>query len=268
MSPMQIYARQIRQMILNLQPLDPQTDSESTLRIEHGQIFAQTLLHPDFRPTIPDLSTSRRIIDRNGHTRPIYRPLLSYALLQTLSIRSLPLPPWVHQMHQQIKPFAWPTDALPAGLAEPAALACWNALSMQVARLDSAHPTFNQLFARQQPNGSFLIARPSDSPDMRWYHELLILHAAASYASLTQNPPAIAAVKRNALFHLEESQPDHATSQPWGLFAFIQTPQARPLADQLLHTLQTLHPQGITGIAAILLADALWSIQQTPDPRS
>jgi len=263
MSPLEQYARQIRQILSGLQDFKPQAESPSGIQVERGAVFAKTLLDPDFRVSLPNLTATQRIIDRNGHSRPIYRPLLGYALLQAHPVA----PAWIIPMRQEVEQFIWPPKVLPADQAEPAALACWNALCLQIAGLDSAKKIFDQLIARQQKNGGFLLARPADSPDMRWYHELLLLHALASYAAQSDDPFAEVAVQRNAIFHLEESQPDHATNQPWGLFAFIRVAEARPLADQLLHTLQTQHPQGISGIAAILLADALLCLQRVLNRR-
>lgn len=257
MSPLEPYARQIRQILSGLQDFEPQAESESTLQVERGTAFAKALLDPGFRSPLPDPSAARRIIDRNGHSRPIYRSLLYYAFLHVHPVA----PAWIIPLRQEVEQFIWPPEVLPADQAELATLACWNALSLHLAGQDIARHTFDQLIARQQKNGSFLLTRPADSPDMRWYHELLLLHALASYAVQSGDPAATAAVQRNALFHLEESQPDHATNQPWGLFAFIWVAEARPLADQLLHTLHTQHPHGISGIAAILLADALWCLQ-------
>jgi hypothetical protein len=70
-----------------------------------------------------------------------------------------------------------------------------------------------------------------------------------------------AAVARATVYHQREMQPDHATTQPWGLFAFIWNPETRPLADQLLHAAAVQQPGGIDGVALILLADALYCLR-------
>lgn len=255
------YTRQLQTMLQHQQEVVLPADSGSAVSIELGAVFAKILLEPDFPFPMPQMPGSNRIIDRYGHTRPIYRPLLGYALMQAMvRARQKPI-----VSPGELEPFDWPHDVLPAHLAEPAAIACWNALTLYVAKMDVARNTFDQLIACQQKNGGFLLARPSDSPDMRWYHELVLLHAISSYAAQSGDPAVAAAVRRNALFHLEESQPDHATNQPWGLFAFIWVEEARPLADQMLHTVQTQHPNGIGGVAAILLADALLCLDCVAD---
>jgi hypothetical protein len=70
-----------------------------------------------------------------------------------------------------------------------------------------------------------------------------------------------AAVARAASYHVTETQPDHATEQPWGLFAFVWSPAARPLADQLLHAMTISQPGGAQGVPLMLLADALYCLR-------
>ncbi|MCC7351789.1 MAG: hypothetical protein IT446_14610 [Phycisphaerales bacterium] len=255
------YARQLEQLLQHQRDSAPAADSTSAIPVERGAVLARVLMNPDVRFSMPSVSAASRIIDRNGHARSIYRPLLTYALTQAMVLSR-------HQTEISLEmpeSFNWPPERLPANLAEPAAIACWNALTLFITGQDSARTHFDQLVARQQPEGSFLYATPSDSPDMRWYYELVLLHALCSYAAQSGDKAAATAVRRNALFHLEESQPDHATNHPWGLFAFIWVAEARPLADQLLHTLQTQHPEGIGGIAAILVADALLCLRCLAD---
>ena len=70
-----------------------------------------------------------------------------------------------------------------------------------------------------------------------------------------------AAVARATEYHQRETQPDHATTQPWGLFAFAWNPQTHPLADQLLHAVQVQHAGTPDGVSLILLADALYCLR-------
>jgi hypothetical protein len=126
---------------------------------------------------------------------------------------------------------------------------------------DLASDTFGRLTRSQQPSGAFLAAAASDNPETHWYHELAILHAAASYAVQTEDRPLASAVARACAFHQNETQPDHATSQPWGIFAFIWNAATRPLADQLLHAAGAAQPAGIDGVALMLLADALYCLR-------
>jgi hypothetical protein len=118
---------------------------------------------------------------------------------------------------------------------------------------------FDALVKCQQPSGTFLKAGARDNPETHWYHELLLLHAATSYAARTGDPAVEAAVARAAEFHQDETQPDHATNQPWGLAAFIRNASTRPLADGMLHAAATMG-RG-SGVTSILLADALYCLR-------
>jgi hypothetical protein len=86
-----------------------------------------------------------------------------------------------------------------------------------------------------------------------------MLHAAASYAAQSGDVAVTAAVNRAAEYHLAETQPDHATSQPWGLFAFVNHGQTRLMADEMLHNAKVRAAGAeADGVASILLADALY----------
>ena len=123
---------------------------------------------------------------------------------------------------------------------------------------------FDHLCKGATAAGPLLTATSSDNPETHWYHELVLLHAAADYAYATGHDRLTAAVARAAEYHTYETQPDHATAQPWGLPAFVRVPAARPLADQVLHAVQTQHPGGAVGVALLLLADTLYGLEQTP----
>jgi hypothetical protein len=129
---------------------------------------------------------------------------------------------------------------------------------------DLASDIFGKLVRSQQSNdppGQFLRASAEDNPDSHGYHELVLLHAAASYAVQAEDRTAASAVAKATDFHLRETQPDHATSQPWGLFAFVWNERTRPVADQLLHAAAVNRPAGADGVSLILLADALYCLR-------
>jgi hypothetical protein len=265
------------------------------VQVERGIVFPQVMRdNSTTAPPAPapapverliELSNSDRlgsiaVIDRAGHHRAIYRPLLVYAWLQAFRIvyETLPrsdfgrweegLRPWCDLLEAELGALEWPAGPMPAALGANAAESVWTALALHVAGnvyirdawTDLASDTFGQLMRRQQPSGAFLLADSSDNPETHWYHELAILHAAASYAVQTEDRALASAVARSAGFHLGETQPDHATSQPWGAFAFIWNPATRSLGDQVLHSVQTNAPHGTDGVALMLLADALYCV--------
>jgi hypothetical protein len=147
----------------------------------------------------------------------------------------------------------------------------WSSLILQMAGelfdrpmwIDKAALGFKQLIAQQQPSGEFLLPDANVHPETRWYDELVTLHATASYAVRVPGAAIQSAVERSARYHLNEIQPDHATTEPWGLLAFIQ--YAPSLADQMLHAMSMQYPQGITGIPLLLLADVQYGLRRLMD---
>jgi hypothetical protein len=156
-------------------------------------------------------------------------------------------------------------NSIPASRGTAATDAAWLALALHVAGklyvrdawTDLASDLFGKLTKSQQPSGAFLAATSADNPETHWYHELVLLHAAASYAVQTEDRPLAAAVANSAKYHLDQTQPDHATTHPWALFAFVWNPQTRSLADQLLHAAGT----NASALTSILLADALYCLR-------
>ena len=114
------------------------------------------------------------------------------------------------------------------------------------------------LINRQQADGAFLQFDGSagDNPEPYWFQELVLLHAVATYAAMSADPAAWSAVRRAAAFHHAETQPDHATSQPWALHAFLSDPEFLPTADLMLLAAGVNQPDGLGAVPRILLADA------------
>jgi hypothetical protein len=183
-------------------------------------------------------------------SRSVHRPLLMYSRLlagQTTDVRDP-----IHQLDDDV----------------------WSALIFHVAGellkesswIERSSKKFLDLISHQQPNGAFFAPDVHANPETRWYEELITLHAFASYAVRVRDESIDSAVERAAEFHLNETQPDHATAEPWGLLAFIE--YAPPLADQLLHTMSMQYPQGITGVPLLLMADVLYGLRRlTADGR-
>jgi hypothetical protein len=219
------------------------------------------------------------VVDRLGHQRPVYRPLLVYSWLQAFRAGYETLPrdqfgrweeasrAWCDELERRLAEFAWPQAPIAAALGAEASEVCWAALALHVAGkvfirdawTDLAGDVFGRLVKRQRESGAFLESGSSDNPETRWFAELAILHAAASYAVQAEDRAVASAVARAGELHLAETQPDHATNQPWALFAFIWNPKTRGLADQVLHAAQAAG--GGAGITLMLLADALYCLR-------
>jgi hypothetical protein len=287
------YAKLIESALTAAPPaFNPPTDINETIEVERGVIFparltgtpitiVETWLAPLLTAASRNLN-SVAIVDQQGHRRPAYRGLLLYAALQALILTpdapphwQAGLHPWVESIANDLARFAPPANPsapLSAASGALATAAAWNARALHVAQsvyhndawCRLAASTFEQFARRQLPDGQFLFATSSDNPETRWYHELVILHALASFAIQTGNATLMTAAARNAAFHQAETQPDHATHQPWGLPAFILDPATHPLADQLLHSATALPGAGgaaVSGITSILLADALYCLR-------
>ena len=144
----------------------------------------------------------------------------------------------------------------------------WIALALYAAGEFFAEPSwlrlaadvFTRLASGQRPDGSFLAPDPSSGPETQGYDELVVLHAAASYAAQSADAGLKSAVLRAAEYHQNETQPDHATAQPWAVFAFVWNPTTRPTADQILHAATVQHPRGLDGFSLMLLGDALYCL--------
>jgi hypothetical protein len=268
------------------------TEGPAEVRLERGSAYAAAVLASE-APGQPGADPSDRlaeptqsaelaqvaVIDPAGHRRPVYRPLLVYAWLQAFRIHDQSLPhgpfgrwdhtlrPWCDLLEARLGEIGIEQTLHSAARGDSVVEAAWTALALSVAgkifgrdawtRL--AADAFGSLVRAQRPGGAFLAAAGNEHPELVWYHELAILHAAASYAAQAGDRPVARAVARAAEHHLKEIQPDHATSQPWGLFAFIWNPPSRPLADQLLHaaSLQSRRDP----VTLILLADALYCLR-------
>jgi hypothetical protein len=197
--------------------------------------------------------------------RPLHRALLIYSMLQSFRLLYESLPraefgKWDESLRAQ-------SDNLEAQFGETGpAQAVWDALALHIAGkvfirdawTDLAADTFGRLTRAQDSSGRFLPADPNANPELLWFDELSILHAAASYAVQTEDRPLAVAVAKASDFHFREIQPDHATHQPWGLFAFLWNSRTRSLADQLLHNLRMTSPDGIS---LMLLADSLYCLR-------
>lgn len=280
-----------------------ESEDSDLVQVERGVVFPQFLLYPiqaaqAVEPAERLIEVSRvstlgglTVVDRAGHARPVYRPLLAYSWMQAFRLGYELIPrsefgrweeatrAWCDDLEFRLGEFAWPASDLPAARGDRIAEVCWIALTLHVAGkvfirdawTDLAGDVFGKLVRRQRDTGAFLTTTLSDNPETHWFHELVILHAAASYAAQAEDRALAAAVQRATLFHQNETQPDHATNQPWALFAFLWNPDTRPLADGMMNTLQ-IHGSGSgtdsqrSCLTLMLLADALYCLRLFQKP--
>lgn len=284
-------AEQIRVRLETDAKFEATAEDPLSVQVERGIVFRDAMIgpvtHSAYVDRLIEISSSDRlartvVVDASGHHRPVYRALLVFAWLSAYQLfyETLPrsefgrweegLRTWCDLLEAELTQISWPAGSMPAGRGSSASEAAWMALALHIAGkiyirdawTDLAADTFGKIVRAQATSGAFLTATGSDNPETHWYHELVILHAAASYAVRAEDRTVGSAVARNTLFHLNETQPDHATNQPWALFAFAWNDKTRMLADDLLHNASVLKQSAAptNGVSLILLADALYCL--------
>jgi hypothetical protein len=275
----ELIERSLRAALTVIEPARP--DEPSTL-VERGLIYPIVLSSSDRAIELPRIpadspTTSPDVVDRYGHRRPVYRGLLFYSLFRAMKLAGVGtevVQKWARLLESQFATSRWPIhppDRIPANCGASIVDAAWMTLAAHAA-IDAGTEVstatraeaFGRLAACQQADGAFLAATASDNPETHGYHELLLLHAATTCAIDTADERLATAVSRNARFYQDQMQPDHATSQPWALAAFVWNPATRPLADQILHAAATIAPA--SGVTSILLADALYCLHRLIRP--
>ena len=206
------------------------------------------------RPTRePAAGTGEPSRDGGGHGRAFYPGLIAYAkglaalLGEAANLEPAPQRPDGPRLTQ---------PAADDGAAVAAEV--WDDLAALVRRREGAGTAILNLVAAQDHRAAYLRfdGNAGDNPEPWWYHELVLLHAVTSYALLTGDAAASESAKRAAAFHHAETQPDHATGQPWAVHAFLLDPDTTPTADLLLLAAGVNGAGGLSAVSRILLADA------------
>jgi hypothetical protein len=251
------YAQLIAQCLRPAPIFQPAREDERSIQVERGLMLAMALCE---RPDLAGIdracgrllesgAADLPVSDAAGHQRSHYPGLLVYVWRRTLAkVESFLTPAQASGWAAAIERWSPALREVDGPVGRE-----WAALALEGSDSVSA---FQRLAAHQQPSGALLKADPSQNPEALWYDELVLLHALTAYAVRTGSAE-IQTPLRAAAYHLNETQPDHATSEPWGLLAFILNPNTHSVADQMLHTVQVLHPSGADGVTAILLADVL-----------
>jgi hypothetical protein len=242
------YAKLIESFLGKAPAFQPIAEDHTHIQVERG-LRGPTIKLPAGMPV--------QIVDAGGHARPVYRPLLIYSWIINELVERCD--PWLADWISTLGEGAWPALVRHAAAGRFPGYSQWA---------DYARKVFGDLVARQQPNGALLPEDIHANPETRWYLELTTLHALAGYAAKVDDARINSAIERCALYHLQETQPDHATAQPWGLLAFIQFAPA--LADQVLHALAMQYPASVTGVPLLLLNDVRYGLRQlsAKEPRS
>jgi len=252
-------------------------EDAEVLQVERASVFPVAVmgrLVPDAFDALVAPRDCLTIADRLGQVRPAYAGLLVYGWVQAFALaenalgadqrercRSALLA-WGGQLDEFL-PMLLPV------LDRHLPLAAWTGLAMMATGQVLDRPAwsakacdlFRRIAAGQTPGGAFRAQSAADNLESFWYDELVILHAITSFCVRWPGLIDLSVIARAADFHFNEIQPDHATGEPWALLAFILHEPARMLADQMLHGVSMQFPDGVNGVAAILLADGLQGLR-------
>jgi hypothetical protein len=224
------------------------------------------------------------LADGAGHRRPIYYPLVLHLYLAAYRRRFEGLSAEQRRAcDAAIAQAAAPARVienyageavLPGAGAEETPLALWwslcildqaraLALDDDVALVDRV---VGVIVRRRGRRGALHPMIDGESLDAWTYRELCALHALANVALARWDQVWTRRVAEIAAYHLENTQPDHTTTQPWALFAFVWTPNTRSLGEQQINDLQVQSAAGPGApgpapdsggvMAGLLLADA------------
>jgi hypothetical protein len=137
----------------------------------------------------------------------------------------------------------WPASSQTCDVA----IMLWNALTRSQAlswhggggevddEMIAIDQTVDRLIAHSGPDGSLHEQGVEDTIDAWTFRELTGLHALADLAVQRKRQDWLAVVRRVALHHLHNTQPDHITTQPWAAHAFSWWPDTMSFARQQIH---------------------------------
>lgn len=222
--------------------------------------------------------------DALGHSRDVYHPFAVHLSLAAYikHYETMPVDLWGHceqAVPEAIAPMRMIeqfTDATPPLPMIPMVL--WQALCVaeqahifgRDADMELIDSVVSAATSEPGRDGSLHAYSPQETLDTWTYRELVGVHALANLALLRRNNEWSKRVEQIAVYHLENTQPDNVTNQPWGVFAFLWSPKTRSFAEQQIHDATTQAAggrgtsvsgtggqAGLQPIAAMLLADAI-----------
>ena len=115
-------------------------------------------------------------------------------------------------------------------------------------------------FARAKPDPApFEVQSIDEAPDAWVYREMTSLHGLFGLFSVYDDMALENRCLGICRYHLQHTQPDYTTYQPWALAAFLYFPETVAFGEQQLHDVAThLSVEGPPGalVPGLLLADA------------
>ncbi|MFI4859970.1 MAG: hypothetical protein ACIAXF_04730 [Phycisphaerales bacterium JB063] len=221
------------------------------------------------------------LTDGQGHHRPVYGPLCVHLMLSALAVqRSQVVERLGDAWASRVSPIMTPIRASRVEDAElddaelmalPINTLLWRALcELEWALL--TNQAFDGALAMRViervqnlvgADGALHPQTADDTPDAWVYRELTGLHALHLASQVGRGAGWAARCAQVSAYHLDHTQPDYTTYQPWALSAFAEGESTAVFAEQQLHDVQThLAIEGPGGalLPGLLLADAAASL--------
>lgn len=161
-----------------------------------------------------------------------------------------------------------PPQATARVLWQALCLAEYADVSKRDVDMELADAVVHQAVSRPGEHGCLHPASPDESPDAWTYRELTGLHALANLALFRRNRTWACRVEEIAGYHLEHTQPDFTTTQPWAIFAGLWTERTAMFAEQQLHDVTSAQATSSGAydthrpMVGMLLADAADALAQ------
>ena len=253
----------------------PQTHADTHHSPLRDAAAALAPLEPDSDPC------AARLVTLLDQSRTIYHPLAVYLLLKALHRQGPAIEPAARQAIERDLARAVDTiaqcHARTPRSRDRFALLLWQALCLvQAAHAlpdtprhqaagQEALDAVNQLLEQFQSDGPLHPRDANDQLDAWTYRELAAAHALSHLARPAGESALQQRVVDVARYHLQCTQPDYTTYEPWGMPAFAQVPDTLIFVDQQLHDVSTnVHLSGDASalVPALLLADTACAMRQ------
>ncbi|HAI10324.1 MAG TPA: hypothetical protein DCM28_01380 [Phycisphaerales bacterium] len=260
-----------RKIVMDLIQQAPQS-SQQTADLDALMVVSKLMIQDDpsayqtLIDGIGNLATSKPIegLDK----RPVYPLLAMHVHLSAFGKRYLTLPDtiWEHaaadfeKLANPLRVAISPYKETPPSYLDTA-ITLWQAYCLlQIGSLRHAdddiilaREVIEQIVTREVPDHPLTEQDIDQTLDDWTYRELTGIHALAGAALHDRNETWADRVEKVAEHHLYNTQPDHCTSEPWGLFGFLWSQQTRMFGMQQIHDVKAY---GLVGVGRILLADA------------
>lgn len=181
---------------------------------------------------------------------------------------------WREALKRQLGPVVMAAQHLLASRSTPAVAFLWHYYLLMLGRhragAEAPDLLMTGLWRRgiggQAAAGHLHPLTPETVVETFTYEELGALHAAYNAVAMPGGEELVMPVERLVKWHVENTQPDHGTQEPWGLAAFAALDETGTFAPQQIHDARVRVERGEEavvggggelGVIVALLADAV-----------